>query len=193
MVGAHNPACGVPVRMHGDARVRPGERGFTLIELLVAIVIISVLFALLLPSVDSARKAPERPGLEVAASSMWRAVARYRADYRGAFPASAPLVSASAQASPQAANATLKTALRSPSGQPYLDSFPVMPGNSQKPIRIFTAKPASYKDPYLLYVSAGQVGRLEAWDSRGKRAWCRAVENIAVNRFQNGGAGQVAC
>jgi prepilin-type N-terminal cleavage/methylation domain-containing protein len=193
MVGAHIPARERPVPRRGRLGVHASESGFTLIELVIVAVITAIMFAIVLPSIQNARKAPEGPGLEVAASSLWRGMSRYRADYRGAFPPSGAIISASGQGSVQAAGTALKGTLKGPSGQPYMERFPVLPNDSERPIRVYPAKPASSSAPYLVLTVAGQSGRLEAYDSRGARRWCRAVETISSGGFEMGGAGRVAC
>ena len=181
------------MREHGPAFVRAREDGFSLIELLVVLVIISILMAAVLPSIRNARKAPDGPGLEVAASSLWRASMRYRADHRGTFPPTSALTGPSSQSSVTGASSQLKSTLKSPAGEPYLTKFPSMPTNSQVPVPVRTSSAGATGSPYLVYSSSGFTGRLEAYDANGKRRWCRAVSSVGTAQFENGGGGRIAC
>jgi prepilin-type N-terminal cleavage/methylation domain-containing protein len=191
MAGAHTPAGRDRVRAR-DGRGMP-ERGFTLIELLIVMIIIAIVTAMVMPSVRSARQAPDGPGIEVAASSLWRAIGRHRSDHRGQFPAPAAIIAASTAESTNEASTQIQTALRSPSGEPYLRRFPSLPGNSSRPIQVHVAPPGVTGTPYLVYTVAGQTGRMEGYDSGGRLRWCRSVQTITGDQFQNGNAGRIAC
>jgi prepilin-type N-terminal cleavage/methylation domain-containing protein len=194
MAGAHTPPGEYRVRERGRGRLpERAERAVTLIELLIVMIIIAIVTAMVLPSVRSARQAPDGPGIEVAASSLWRAFGRHRSDHRGLLPASAPIVAASNAATTNHASNQIATVLRSPSGEPYLLRFPSLPGNSSRPIQVRTAPAGATGTPYLVYVVAGQVGRLEGYDSGGRMRWCRSVQQVTGAQFQNGGGGRITC
>ena len=62
------------------------RKGFTLIELLVVIAIISVLAAMLLPSLSRAREQARRTACKNNLKQLWLALLMYSNDYSGSFP-----------------------------------------------------------------------------------------------------------
>ncbi len=97
MVGAHNPARGAVVRVHGRARVRAGgEAGFTLIELLIVMIILAILMAVGLPSVRNASQGPSAPATAIAAGIVWRAVQTSRLEAGGVMPTATQMSSQAA-------------------------------------------------------------------------------------------------
>lgn len=190
---AHASPRGVHVCEYScTARVR-GEFGFSIVELLVVMVIIATVLAIVLPSVQGARRAPDGPGLEVAASALWRATSRYRVDHRGEFPPSSTLINASNSETIAGASSALRSSLKSSSGEPYLATFPSLPTNSSRPLPIRAAQESSSSTPYLVYTESGLSGRIEAYDNYGKRRWCRSVSSIDPSEFEVGGSGQLEC
>lgn len=200
MVGAHIPATHSRVRAHPSYRSRSGrsERAFSVVELLVVLVIVGLLIALVAPSLRNARRAPEGPGVELAAGSLWRAIGRYRADNRGGWPSAATMASISSSGTVSGASTAMRATLRGPSGEPYLQVWPTHPTDSARPIRVIAGSgtPAASNvtgEPHLMYASTATSGWLAAYDSRGKRRWCRSVQSISGAAFENGAAGGIAC
>lgn len=92
MVGAHNPACGAVVRVHGRARVRArAEAGFTLIEVLIVLIILAILMAIALPNVRTASDGPSAPATAIAGGVVWRAVQFSRLEAGGVMPTTAEM------------------------------------------------------------------------------------------------------
>ena len=71
---------------------RNPQSGFTMVEILVVIIILGILGAAVLPSLNAPRRASSSTTTTIAANVVWRAILMYRIEHQGIFPLATDVV-----------------------------------------------------------------------------------------------------
>lgn len=133
---------------HGLVHVR-SERGFTLVEILVVLIVIAMLMAIAIPTLNRSTRATDAPQMALAGGALWRAIHQFRADNHGSMPPVATLTAASTAATPG-------TGFEDPGRHRYLESWPR--DNADRPVQVLNGGTGAV--PTAANYCASRAGRL---------------------------------